>query len=196
MGCNHRFMKELIPTWEIKYLFIGTFNPVWNNNNVDNGDYFYGRSKNQFWCILPNVFNSPCLIYNNKDEKIKFCISHKIGVTDIIRSIPNADETNKYHRNLILYGYNDNNLESKFNDISTFDIEFNTRAIINLIETNPIKGVFFTRSTFSKIPRVKKQWNKIKNCSKNQFRTGELLSPAQYFTYGVKDKIKNWTGSH
>lgn len=190
MSCNHRFINKLIPKWEIEYLFIGTFNPIWNNAN-NNVDYFYGRSKNQFWCILPNVFNSPCLIVKTKNEKIEFCKSHKIGITDIIKSIPNADEDNDYHKELI-FSYKDTDIESKNNDVSNFDIEFNTTTIIKLIENNPIKGVFFTRSTFQDIPQIRKQWNIIKQCQKNKFITGALLSPAQYFKYGVKDKIEKW----
>jgi len=53
MPCEHRFLNDLIPNWELEYLFIGTFNPSWNNNNAVQADYFYGRVRNNFWCILP-----------------------------------------------------------------------------------------------------------------------------------------------
>ncbi len=33
MDCKHRFINELLPNWKIKYLFINTFNPEWNNIN-------------------------------------------------------------------------------------------------------------------------------------------------------------------
>ena len=40
MSCKHRFYDELIPEWEIKYLFIGTFNPSWGNQTGNNANYF------------------------------------------------------------------------------------------------------------------------------------------------------------
>ena len=54
MSCTHRFENQLIPNWEIEHLFIGTFNPSWDLNNAGQADYFYGRVRNNFWCILPN----------------------------------------------------------------------------------------------------------------------------------------------
>ncbi len=191
MSCGHRFYNELIPQWKIEYLFIGTFNPEWNNSS-NNVDYFYGRSKNQFWCILPNVFDSPCLIEKTKKDKINFCKSHKIGITDIIKSISNADERNDDHKKLILNGYRDTNLEKKENNEFIFELDFNTSNIIQLIEINKIKGIFFTRSTFNGIPRIRIQWNFLKQLSKNKFNTGELLTPSQHPIYGIKDKIEHW----
>lgn len=191
MSCEHRFLDELIPIWKIEYLFIGTFNPKWNKTN-NNADYFYGRSKNQFWCILPNVFNSPCLIAKTKEEKKAFLKKHKIGITDIIKSISNADESNEYHNELILNGYRDINLEKKENNEFIFELDFNTLNILNLIKGNRIKGVYFTRSTFNSIPRIRDQWNIIKKLSEGEFRTGALYTPSQHQNCGVKDKIDKW----
>ena len=56
MACRHRFYDKLSPDWELEYLFVGTFNPSWDFNNAEQADYFYGRNRNFFWRILPEVF--------------------------------------------------------------------------------------------------------------------------------------------
>jgi hypothetical protein len=46
----HQLCKEefYIPNWEIKYLFLGTFNP----DGGQKVNYYYGRNSNQTWKIL------------------------------------------------------------------------------------------------------------------------------------------------
>ena len=71
MSCKHRFYDKLIPSWEFEYLFIGTFNPEWNNPNGNNANYFYSRHTNDFWHILPEVFGDTSLMAKEKRSDSK-----------------------------------------------------------------------------------------------------------------------------
>lgn len=196
MACNHRFINELFPDWTVDYLFIGTFNPssYWDEENGNNANYFYGRGASLFWCILPHSFNKNCLIDKNREEWINFCRDNKIGITDIIKNIPNADISNDNHKSLIK-GFNDGNLEKKdINGNYIFNIDFNTNEIIKYIEENKIKNIFFTRKSFTNIPRIKAQWDLIKNRFNNDdYNVKELLTPSQQGRdKDVRKKINQW----
>jgi hypothetical protein len=47
---KHQFKTSSFskPNWEIKLLFIGTFNP----EGGESVPYYYGRNKNKFWELL------------------------------------------------------------------------------------------------------------------------------------------------
>ncbi len=49
MGCRHRLENQLIPNWELEYLFVGTFNPSWNYNNAEQADFFLWKRKEIFF---------------------------------------------------------------------------------------------------------------------------------------------------
>ncbi len=99
-----------------------------------------GISRNYFWKLL-NVFNSyeiP-LIQNNYDSMINFLKKKKIGLTDIIIKINDADLNNIHHLERIR--------KFRDSDLDTFnDIDFNTKYIIKQLELGYIKQVYFTRS--------------------------------------------------
>ncbi|MEY4604366.1 MAG: hypothetical protein RIT43_1658, partial [Bacteroidota bacterium] len=69
MPCNHKFIKDLqlqYVDWEVKTLFIGTFNPEWEECASNYAQWFYGRTqRNDFWCILPTVHGTNSLISGN-----------------------------------------------------------------------------------------------------------------------------------
>ena len=176
MPCEHRFLNELIPNWELEYLFIGTFNPAWNNNNAVQADYFYGRIRNNFWCILPKVFGDENLKNQNKEVKLNYIKSKKIGITDLITKVINADSENPIDIN---------NLTIKFSDtiLNKYKLEFNTLKIKELIlkNKNTLKGVYLTRSTLNGIDQIAKNWNEIESfCEKNDIKTAKLKTPANY----------------
>jgi hypothetical protein len=52
---KHQFYTKdfFIPSWDIKYLFLGTFNP----NEGEKVNYFYTRKTNLLWPILSKIFN-------------------------------------------------------------------------------------------------------------------------------------------
>ena len=141
MPCNHRFMNihanGLFPNWEINKLFIGTFNPIWNKPNGNNADYFYGRSK-YFWKIIPRYFNEQSLKNSTVAEKIAFCKKNKIGFTDLICNIEDADFMNQQHKNWI-FSYKDTDL------LNFHNLQYNTNSILDYLNENNQISAYFTR---------------------------------------------------
>lgn len=141
MCCLHRFLdyhqNGLFPTWETKFLFVGTFNPSWNKPG-NNADYFYGRSA-YFWKILPRFFGLPSLQNSSIEEKIRFCQDKKVGFTDLIKAVNRADYYNQLHKDRIL--------SFKDSDLLLFgeDLQFNTPEILHYIDNNNhLVKIFFT----------------------------------------------------
>ena len=185
MACRHRFYDKLSPDWELEYLFVGTFNPSWDFNNAEQADYFYGRNRNFFWRILPEVFENESLKNNHLIDKIEYLRKNKIGLTDLIISVDNANESSKVDVDNLTIGFSDNVLNN-------YILEFNTENIINLITKNskPIKGVFLTRSTLNNINQIRDEWAEIERfCLKNKINTNRLLTPAR--NYSVR-KVIDW----
>lgn len=187
MACEHRFLNRLIPDWELEYLFVGTFNPSWNHNNAEQADYFYGRIRNNFWCILPLVFGGESLKREKLKTKLDYIIQNKIGITDLVSNIPNAFIENIDDINKLTKGFSDNIL-------NRYVLEFNTTNILKLIELNnsTLKGVFLTRSTLNGINQIAENWGEIeKYCLKYKIKTEKLLTPANYGG-GCERKSKDW----
>lgn len=189
MSCVHRFSEELIPQWEIKYLFIGTFNPSWNPRDPKNPEavYFYGRNRNNFWAIIPNIFGGRSLKGMSKDVLVEYTKSKKIGITDIINSVINADATSSTDVDNLTKGFSDAVLNK-------YDLEFSTDLIIELIEKNKstLEGVYFTRSTSNGINKIWKEWLKIeKLCIEYSIKSAALITPANY-KGGVERKTIIW----
>ena len=185
MACRHRFYDKLSPDWELEYLFVGTFNPSWDFNNAEQADYFYGRNRNFFWRILPEVFENESLKNNHLIDKIEYLRKSKIGLTDLIISVDNANESSKVDVDNLTIGFSDNVLNN-------YILEFNTENIINLITKNSktIKGVFLTRSTLNNINQIRDEWVEIERfCLKNKINTNRLLTPAR--NYSVR-KVIDW----
>ena len=176
MACPHRFENQLIPEWEIEHLFIGTFNPSWNLNNAVQADYFYGRIRNNFWCILPIVFGGENLKYQELNVKLNYIERNKIGITDLIKVVQNAQIENQVD---VL------NLTTRFSDnvLNNYQLEFNVANIKKLILKNikTIKGVYLTRSTLNGINQIANSWTEIeKFCEENNIHTEKLKTPANY----------------
>ncbi|WP_031454370.1 uracil-DNA glycosylase family protein [Flavobacterium chungangense] len=188
MPCNHRFEDQLIPDWELEYLFIGTFNPSWDYNNAEQADYFYGRNRNFFWRILPFVFGGDDLKNSSIEEKTEYLLNKKIGITDLILCIKNADENSETDRNNLTKGFSDNIL-------NTYQLDFNSEKIKTLINKNQktLKGVFLTRSTLNNnISQIRDSWNIIENhCSVINIQTNKILTPARIFS---EKKVDDWKG--
>ena len=185
MACRHRFYDKLSPDWELEYLFVGTFNPSWDFNNAEQADYFYGRNRNFVWRIVPEVFKNESLKNNHLIDKIEYLRKNKIGLTDLIISVENANESSKVDVDNLTIGFSDNVLNN-------YILEFNTENIINLITKNSktIKGVFLTRSTLNNINQIRDEWAEIERfCLKNKINTNRLLTPAR--NYSVR-KVIDW----
>lgn len=176
---EHRFKTELGKKQEnLKFLFVGTFNP---EIKINKAEYFYGR--NSFWCILPHALNKFCLADKGKTEWMQFCFDNNIGLIDLIESLESADEEKDFE-------------EEKYSDkkLETLSPNFITNQILKLIDENnkSLKGVFFTRKTIE--GEIGKEWSKIEGHCKNltpQIYTSTLLSPSLRKT-NLKSAIKNW----
>ena len=71
-----------VPSWSIKYLFLGTFNPL----GGDEVNYYYGRDKNKFWPLLRELTGLELNI-NNPDKFLKEIKENGIGCMDMIHSL-------------------------------------------------------------------------------------------------------------
>lgn len=192
MACNHRFINDLIPNYPIKYLFVGTFNPSWNNLNGNNANWFYGRRTNSFWNIMPRVFDNENL--NNKHNRLnptnwkEYCVKNRIGITDLITSIIDADETNEIHVKKIR-SFLDNDIES----FKQFDKTEITNIIGNNLKT--IKGVYLTRYAHGLKQNgiLSQSWNEISlYCQRNKIQCDSLVTPSNGYRKPVIEKIKIW----
>jgi len=145
MPCFHKFFKHnehlenhygLLPSWDVETLIIGTFNPDVNFHPENRAMYFYGRSK-YFWQILPAFKEMNSIENENIHDQISFLKNLKIGLTDILTEIRDADISNTEHVRRIKT-VKDNELE-KFNNL-----QWNTQNIKKFISEKNIKAVYFT----------------------------------------------------
>ena len=176
MSCTHRFENQLIPNWEIEHLFIGTFNPSWDLNNAVQADYFYGRIRNNFWCILPIIFGGDNLKHSNLAAKLDYIKTNKIGITDLITKVTDAEFGNVIDELNLTTGFSDNVLNS-------YQLESNIENIKKLIMRNikTIKGVYLTRSNLNGINQITNSWNEIeKFCKENNIHNEKLKTPANH----------------
>jgi len=167
----HRFRAHVIyPSTET--LIIGTFNPETANNDAE---FFYGRSRNYLWKLLPTAFGENDLKAASKQQKIEFIVKHKIDFIDLIDEIQVEDgqEANYYD------GYIDSKV-TRWNDIIT---------VINQLPN--LKRVCFTRKTFSDIPNMKKKVDAInQHCNFKNISFKALTTPARFYS---EVKQTEWT---
>lgn len=168
---RHRFLDHQI-NQGTETLIIGTFNPETANNDAE---FFYGRSRNYLWRLLPTAFGENDLKGASKQEKLEFIRKHKIDLIDLIKEIEvdAGQEANFYD------GYIDSKVTG-------------WRNIIALINSLPnLKRVCFTRKTFSDIPNMKKQLDAIRqHCENKKISFKELTTPARFYR---EDKQTEWT---
>ena len=187
MSCKHRFYDILIPDVnDLKYIFVGTFNPSWNSED-NNAEYFYGRSTNNFWCIMPHALGDPCLINGTVSDWKNYCKTKKICITDLIKEISNVSENKKEDKDLITKGFSDSNLNK-------CDLIFNIPEINKLITKNrtTLEGVFFTRKTKNGILNIWSEWEEVKkHCESEKIYSNELITPSPYGP-GIRKTIDEW----
>jgi hypothetical protein len=143
MSCTHRFLglhleNSLFPNWEVDHLFIGTFNPEWDRPNASNAEYFYGRSA-YFWDAVTILFEDKTFDWNDdyKEDMVAFCKRNRIGFTDLIIAVEDADIQNESHRSKI-YTVKDDDLETFSNII------WNTGNVIKYLHENRPEHIYFT----------------------------------------------------
>ena len=181
MSCIHKFndtkdFKGLIPKWDFDKLVIGTFNPSNNFHKSNSANFFYQRKRNYFWDVFPLFYNSKPIPKEDVNLQKSFLKVNKIGITDILTSINDADKNISNHIQLIST-VKDDDLE-KF---SSFN--WTTKNIINIIDENRVKEVYFTKlglfdqinvneNTFEFQIRLIESY-----CSKNNIYNKRLHSP-------------------
>lgn len=156
---EHQFINKdfSIPTWKIKHLFLGTFNP----EGGEKVNYYYGRDRNQTWKILSEIFKEEFNVNKpNFFEKIK---SHEIACLDMINSVT----INSHQLDFVLgKGYSDSKIiNGKVNR------EYNTVLIKEIIENNPGIKIYSTWGGGSNLADWVTEINKIPNIIK-------LVSPS------------------
>ena len=147
MACTHKFfghqshlqgVNGLLPNWNVKTLIIGTFNPeiIWHPDNK--AEYYYGRTANYFWSLLPCFTGLNGIAHNDVSAQLTFLQQNQIGVTDFLISIDDADLSEQIHKDRILTVL-DKDIE-QFNQFT-----WNTDPIIDFILHNNIEAVYFTK---------------------------------------------------
>jgi G:T/U-mismatch repair DNA glycosylase len=168
---KHRFLEHKINP-ETEILILGTFNPDTEKNEAD---FFYGRSRNYLWKLLPTAFQKTDLKKASKQEKLSFIKQERIDFIDLIAEIEveKGQETN----------YNDDFIDSRV--IKWQDIISETRKL------NKLKKILLTRKTFTGIPNMKNQIEIIQDyCFKNGIYFKALLTPARFYN---ESKQTEWT---
>ena len=149
--------KYFIPTWKIKYLLVGTFNP----SGGEHVNYYYGRKTNMTWKLFSTIFGEE--INPNNSNFIKLLKKHKIGCVDLISSVT-CDQS--MIPNIIGNGYSDSKIINK-----KVVREYNTNIINQLSKSNPNLQIFTTWGKGSNLKEWRLELEKIKINS-------NLLSPS------------------
>ena len=192
MPCNHRFKPELDShNYELKWLFVGTFNPEWNNPNGNNANWFYTRHTNSLWHILPMAIHDESMMHflNDTLELKKWCLKNKIGFSDLISHVLDADEENPDHF-ADMIGFKDTILENY--TLARTDLE-------NLICENaePLRkgGVYLTRysHTLPQNGKIIGFWNTIANlCEELNIPFDCLVTPSNGYMLPRVQKVALW----
>ena len=150
---NHQ-LKETdyyIPNWDIKHLFVGTFNP----EGGERVEYYYGRPKNQTWKLISEIFSDK--FDPTSKDFFKLLKKHKIGCVDMIDKVIASEEMID---SIIGEGYQD----SKIINTSVIRI-YNTDKIIDIINKNTGIKVYSTWGKGSDL----KEWRNEKE------KLGEII---------------------
>lgn len=146
----HQFCKQKFyePTWKIKHLFLGTFNPL--GGEIVN--YYYGRGKNQTWPTLSLIFN--CKFTPASVEEFLNLIEEKqIACLDVIDELRTPDNSVDV---VFGKGYKDSSIIN-----TTVIRKYNTARVINIIKKNPGVNVYSTWGKGSNLSEWTKEISKI-----------------------------------
>lgn len=169
MLVEHKFKSH---TFDIntEILIVGTFNPAIEENKAT---FFYGRSRNYLWTLLPTAFGQPDLKYSEISEKKKFIGRFKIDFIDLIARVQ-VDDPLKY---------DDHYLDARVIDWN------DVLSTINKLDS--LKKVCLTRKTFNDIPNMKQKVEEIRSlCTLRNIPFFTLTTPARYIN---SVKQNEWT---
>lgn len=167
---QHKFLKHAInPSTET--LIIGSFNPKAAGNNAD---FFYGRSRNFMWRLLPSAFGLDTLKGGAKKKKLSFMAMQKVDFIDLIKSV-NVDEGEEAN-------YLDTYIDFRVAEWS--EVLSEIKGLKNL------KRVCFTRKTFDRIPNMEKKIQEIqKYCDSSKIYFKCMPTPARFYN---EEKQEEW----
>jgi len=167
---NHKFSGHKIQN-DTEILIIGTFNPDVKGNTAE---FFYDRSRNYLWKILPLCFGYEDLKKRTVEEKSHFINEVKIDFVDLIESV------------LAESGQEDN-VDDKYIDSRISSCN----DIISLIDNHKtIRKVAFTRMSFGGIPNIKKRISEIQAfCESHGIQFQCLVTPARFYS---EAKLLEW----
>lgn len=171
IAIRHRFLNHPIGS-DTETLILGTFNPDIKGNEAD---FFYGRSRNFLWRLLPLAYNEPDLKKASKPEKLAFILKHKIGFIDLIAeiSVDAGEETN----------YNDDFIDGR---VTRWQ-----EVILGMKKLKALKRVGFTRRTLTGIPGMKSKIEVIASfCNEHGIYFKPLPTPSRFYR---ADKQEEWT---
>lgn len=134
---EHQFLHSdfFLPTWKIKTLVLGTFNP----NCGEKTDYFYGRCFNNFWRVIEEINNLDHRWFQNSyKRKLKFMKENEFGCTDIIKSLLLTDEI--YRKEVCGSGYSDSIIFTK----KKCKLNYHLDEIKFFIQNNNVEKIIHT----------------------------------------------------
>ena len=197
MPCNHRFQNELSAhDYPLNYLFIGTFNPAWNNPNGNNANWFYTRSRNSLWHILPMVTIGASMMHLRHDTTFlrNWCSNQLrgIGFSDLISCVLDADEENPLHVAEIM-GFNDEILENY--NLAATNLEDLIRKNAKSLRNG---GVYLTRysHTLPQNGQIIGFWNGVQDlCMELNIPVNCLVTPSNGYMLPRALKVEMWQES-
>lgn len=158
---RHRFLNHKINP-KTETLIIGTFNPDTADNQAD---FFYGRPRNHLWTLIPTALGKNNLKGKSKEEKLTFIEQQKIDFIDMISEVK-VDEVANYYD-----GYLDSRVSEWRNVISEIE------------KLKSIKRICFTRKTFSDVPKMKAEIERVQLfCQENKIHFQYLTTPARFYS--------------
>jgi len=181
MTCLHKFHHYLNLdnlNFEPTTLIVGTFNPGWDGLN-NNAGWFYGRThdehgnqNNNFWDVLPRLYNETSLINDTHNQWKEFCSRNQVAITDIISNIEDATPTNPNHIRLMT-GFADDDISDNFHD-------FDLVNLVRIIRRNPsISNIYVTRGISEAFWR-NKLWELKRYCEVNHIALKPLITPSGF----------------
>jgi len=160
---QHKFLSHKVSN-EAETLIIGTFNPDVKNNEAD---FYYGRSRNFLWQLLPIAYGENSLKGVSLKDKFNFIKTHKIDFIDLIAEI-RVDEGQENN-------YDDPYIDNKVT------VWTDIIAIINSLPN--LKRVCFTRRTLNGIPNMAVKINNIQaQCLSKKIKFECLLTPSRFYS--------------
>ena len=166
---HHKF-QDYQPDPNTEILILGTFVPEQDGSQ----DFFYGRTRNFLWHLLPQCWGLEPLKEAPLVQKEQFMSNYNIDFADIIRSleVPEGEELNS---------------DDAFIDSHVSE----WRNIRALIDTLPLlKAVYFTKKTFNGVPFMRDQVKSISaHCASKNIRFCKLETPSKFYS---PEKLQQW----